>query len=249
MRLIDDGIKRRSLTILYWKQGKKMLHVLQQPVIDIASEISPEELKERSKRLMNPEKVNEYISGLWSRTGAVFAVDMIRRVEKIAKKAEDGYDFWEDYFRRYTRERSMMIAREIVDGQVIAVNSTIDGLLQEGMERGIGIPEIQRAMRKDLLDAMTEINIYQAERIARTEVIGASNKGSFDGAVASGLDMKKVWMTSGKPGVRPTHQEYERKGPVDMQYSYAQGLKHPGDPDGDPEEIINCRCTIGYEVD
>lgn len=223
--------------------------MIQQPVIDLASEMDPESLKKRVSSLLKPAMMKEHISAIWVKTGSLFAVDMMKRMERMPKKQEEDVDYWEDYYRRYTRERTAAITGEIMDTQTIVVNRIIDELLEEGTDRGLGIPEIQRRMRQDLLEGLTEINKYQAERIARTEVIGASNTGSFDGAKASGLDMKKAWLTSGLPGVRQTHQDYESMGPVEMDYEFSTGLQYPGDPEGDPEEIINCRCTIIYEVD
>ena len=35
---------------------------------------------------------------------------------------------------------------------------------------------------------------------------------------------------------------------VDMDDEFANGLQYPGDPDGDPEEVYNCRCSLVYDV-
>jgi hypothetical protein len=61
--------------------------------------------------------------------------------------------------------------------------------------------------------------------------------------------MKKAWLTSGLPGIRQSHLDYEALGDVEMEYDFAPGLQYPGDPEGEPEEIINCRCTVIYNVD
>jgi len=249
MRILTDEIKRRSLTRLYWKLGQRVLLATQQPIIDIASDIEPESLKIRVRGLLKPEAMSEYISGIWIKAGALFAVDMIKRIERIPKKQETSYDFWEDHYRLYSRERTAAMTGEILDSQAVAVNNVIDQLLEEGMERGIGVPEVQRAMRKNLTDTLTEINKYQAERIARTEMIGASNTGSFEGAKETGMDIEKGWLTSGLGETRDSHLFYESLGDMKMDYEYAPGLQYPGDPAGAPEEIVNCRCTIVYNVD
>ena len=250
MRFAINKALQGSLRKLYWRQGQKVLLATQQPIIDLASDVEPDALKARVRLLMKPDKMSEYLTELWVRTGSIFAVDIIKRMERIPKKQETSIDFWEDHYRIYTRERSALIAGEILDTQAVVVNNIIDDLLKEGMERGIGIPEIQRQMRNDLAEGLTQINRYQAERIARTEVIGASNTGSFEGATEMGFEtMKKAWLTSGLAGMRDSHMAYEQLGAVAMNYEYAPGLQYPGDPSGSPEEIVNCRCTQVYEVD
>ena len=248
-RLAINRAKQRSLTVYYWKLGQRVLRATQQPVIDLAANMDPEELKRRASSLMKGDHVQGYISDIWVKGGSTFAIDMVKRIAKIPRKQETNPDFWEDYFRAYTRERTAAITGEILDSQAVAVNEVIDDLIQEAMERGIGVPEVRRALQSDLIDALTEINGYQAERIARTEMIGASNTGSFEGALESGIEMKKIWSTSGLPGIRDSHMYYESLGAVEMDYEYAPGLQYPGDPAGAPEEIINCRCTQLYEVD
>jgi len=44
--------------------------------------------------------------------------------------------------------------------------------------------------------------------------------------------------------VRPTHAECGEQGPVEMGGVFANGLRFPGDPNGGPEEVCNCRCWL-----
>ena len=180
-------------------------------------------------------------------------MDTQKRLDKIPQKADPQVDYWEDYFRKYTNERSQKITGQIMDTQTSIINNIIDRNMREAELGGLGIPETQRYLRNDMQDTLTEMNKYQAERIARTEVIGASNKGSFDSASNSGLEMKKIWLTSGLDGIRESHIHYgaedDRTGGRAMDEEYASGLQYPSDPNADPEEIINCRCTVIYDVD
>jgi len=243
-RLLIDLVKQRSLAKLFWKQGQRVLFAIQQPVIELAGEIDTDSLKSRIPSLLRPGSVKDHLSGIWIKSGSIFAVDTIKRIHRVARKQEMDIDFWEDYFRRYVNERSLLkIAAKtgiIIDTQTQIVNNLIDMILEEGFQNGLGIPEIQRQMRDKLTEGLTEINKYQAERIARTEVIGASNTGSFEGAKESGVALGKEWMTSGLPGIRASHLEYEGRGVVAMDHNYAPGLQYPGDPEGSAEEIINC---------
>jgi len=247
-KLSIDVVKQRSLTRYYWRVGQRVLFAIQQPVIELAGNIDVESLKLRIPYLLKHQPMNDYISEIWVKAGSIFAVDMMKRIER-AKKQEEDIDWWEDHYRRYMRERTLLKTHAIMDTQTEIVNGMIDKVIERGIEQGWGVEKIQRAMRDDLIEGLTEINRFQAERIARTEVIGASNTGSFEGAKEEGVAIGKEWMTSGLPNIRQSHLDYEAMGTVDMDYEYNTGLQYPGDPNGDPDEIINCRCVPTYTTD
>jgi uncharacterized protein with gpF-like domain len=63
--------------------------------------------------------------------------------------------------------------------------------------------------------------------------------------------MRKVWISAEDDRTREDHIEADGQA-VGMQDSFTIGgweLAYPGDPNGPAEQIINCRCTVGYEVD
>ena len=85
----------------------------------------------------------------------------------------------------------------------------------------------------------------RAERIARTEVLSASNAGNQDAMEKTGVD-KKEWLSSRDDIVRPTHDEMDRQ-VVGIKDSFLSPsgdlLNFPGDPSASAAERINCRCT------
>lgn len=124
-------------------------------------------------------------------------------------------------------------------------------IIKESYNQGLSIPDTSKAIRV----GMTEAAPARATLIARTELAGAVNGGSlaatkvFDDAVG-GAGLSKQWLTS--PGAKfPRHEEYEG---LDGQTTTLDGffdvggfqMQFPGDPDGPPEEVCNCRCTMVY---
>lgn len=100
----------------------------------------------------------------------------------------------------------------------------------------------------DLKDAVRqafnkEMSFSRARTIARTEVNIAQNTGRYNELRAEGVK-KKQWLTAGDEKVRPSHRDAANDGPVPMDEPFSNGLMNPGDPDGPPEEVINCRCTL-----
>ena len=86
----------------------------------------------------------------------------------------------------------------------------------------------------------------RAERIARTEVIGASNAGATEAMRQAGTQSKE-WLSSRDDKVRDTHKALD--GNVvslneDFVSPSGETLNFPGDPSADPSEIVNCRCSV-----
>lgn len=86
----------------------------------------------------------------------------------------------------------------------------------------------------------------RATTIARTETIGALNQGQFMAAAESGQIDGKEWLTQGDARVRETHTICEGEGVIPIDDTFSNGCDYPGDPSGEPEETINCRCSLLY---
>lgn len=244
VRIKVNERKQRSLTKAYWRKARQVLAKTTAPVIQMSREMQPESLRMMVNGMKSNEHIRTYIIELWGNVGSVFARDV---QDQIGNRKDEI--LWEDMFRNYMFERSLKKANAILTTQQQEINRIIDIVTNEGERLGWSIERIQEELQRQLAGDLVTIQGYHAERIARTEVIGASNQGSFLSAEKSGSQIRKGWQTSGLQGVRASHQSYEALGFVPMDYMYNVGLKHPGDPTGSPEEVINCRCTIIYDVD
>lgn len=119
-------------------------------------------------------------------------------------------------------------------------------LLSEAIEQGASIPTMAARVREAL-----DVTRARATTIARTEVIGASNKSSIEVMRATGLVAEKKWLATFDSRVRLTHIAAHGQ-TVRLDDAFIVGaatLDHPGDPAGEPGEIINCRCAMSYIVD
>lgn len=95
-----------------------------------------------------------------------------------------------------------------------------------------------------------EMNKNASIRTARTIVTGAENKGRFDSyqrATADGIILEEEWIATNDSRTRHSHaiMDGEKKG-VDGKFS--NGLAFPGDPNGRPEEVYQCRCSMAARV-
>ena len=114
----------------------------------------------------------------------------------------------------------------------------IKGQLQEGVEAG----DSEEDMAERIEDAFEQVYDGRARVVARTEAASAYGTAAHEAMKEAGFETKQ-WLSAEDAFVRPSHAEIDGEVvPIDEPFS--NGLMFPGDPDGDPEEVINCRCTL-----
>lgn len=100
------------------------------------------------------------------------------------------------------------------------------------------------------LSKVTDMNATSAIRNARTMVTGAENKGrqdSYARAEADGIILERTWIATNDSRTRHSHAVLDGETrPIDTPFS--NGLMYPGDPDGEPSEVYNCRCALIAKV-
>lgn len=82
----------------------------------------------------------------------------------------------------------------------------------------------------------------RALRIARTEAGSAANGAAIAGFQAGGAN-GKGWLATDDSRTRDSHRELDGE-VVPIGSVFSNGLRFPGDPQGEAEEVINCRCSI-----
>ena len=120
----------------------------------------------------------------------------------------------------------------------------IKSAIQSGVEDQLTIKDMA-AKIKDAIGEGMEIRKNQSVTIARTEVGIVSGVANDDAMRDSGIEFKK-WLTANDESVRDSHAEMDEQ-VVSMDDPFVTGagnvLMHPCDPDGEADEIINCRCV------
>ncbi len=114
-----------------------------------------------------------------------------------------------------------------------------DALIEKATAEDLTIAALQDTVRQ-----VMDVELARALTIARTEAIPAFNFGSLAGYEASGVVEKMEWLDAGDSEVRESHRNVE---PVVLGERFNVGgslLRYPGDPEGPPDEIISCRCTV-----
>lgn len=117
--------------------------------------------------------------------------------------------------------------------------------LVEGTRLGEGVGPL-----RDRLTSTLDVARPRAEVVARTEVVGASNRGALEQMYAAGLPATKEWVATGDARTRATHRAVDGKR-VDLKESFTVGghpMDGPHDPRGPASETISCRCTLVFDI-
>lgn len=120
----------------------------------------------------------------------------------------------------------------------------------QGILQGESIPHIAQRMAE-----VYGSDRAAAVRAARTACTGAENAGrvsSYERAEELGIEMRQEWMATLDERTRDTHVLLDgERVEVGGTFTTANGdeLRFPGDPQGPPEEVYNCRCTLVAAVD
>jgi len=132
------------------------------------------------------------------------------------------------------------------DATVARLTGNINAALIDAYSSGLGIEEAGRVLRDGVFENM---RTYEATRVARTEINGAQNWGSFQtirdyGQYAewwTALDarVRTYYSTGGLADHMLLHGQIVRIGD-----KFSNGLMYPGDRAGRIAEWISCRCRL-----
>lgn len=168
-------------------------------------------------------------------------------IEQVAGNV--GFDLWdEETVKRlmveqpglmpyYPPKRALQRGIDLAWGKKQITASITSSILQ-----GKSIKNIA----DDLQKRITTMSRDSAIRTARTAVTGAQNAGRMDSYAAAekmGIKLKKEWLATLDARTRYSHAELDGE-QVEQDKKFSNGCRFPGDPQGPPWEIYNCRCTL-----
>ena len=173
-------------------------------------------------------------------------------IEQVAGNV--GFDLWDeqtvkrlmveqpDLMPYYPPKRALKRGIDLAYGKKQITASVTSSILQ-----GKSI----KYMADDLQKRITTMSRDSAIRTARTAVTGAQNAGRMDSYAAAekmGVKLKKEWLATLDARTRHSHAMLDGE-QVAQDKKFSNGCRFPGDPQGPPWEIYNCRCTLVAVVD
>jgi SPP1 gp7 family putative phage head morphogenesis protein len=164
-----------------------------------------------------------------------------------------GYSFTlvdADTVRNLALNDETLLPYKYIDGKKdIRWNTKkVNAEVLQGILQGESIPDIAKR-----LSNVTEMNKTAAIRNARTSVTSAECKGRQDSyirATNDGIILNREWIATNDGRTRHSHRLLDGQiAEVDKPFKSELGdIMYPGDPEADPSNVYNCRCTIAAKV-
>ena len=183
-------------------------------------------------------------------TPGIYSINRNYAAYTIESVAGDvGFDLWDeqtakrlmvehpDLMPYYPPKRALKRGIDLAYGKKQITASVTSSILQ-----GKSI----KHMADDLQKRITTMSRDSAIRTARTAVTGAQNAGRMDSYAAAekmGIKLEKRWLATLDARTRHSHAMLDGE-QVAQDKKFSNGCRFPGDPQGPPWEIYNCRCTL-----
>lgn len=123
----------------------------------------------------------------------------------------------------------------------------ITAAVTQAIIQGESIPKLAKRIAAESAGG----NAASMMRYARTAMTAAQNGGRqemLQKATGMGIKCKKCWLATLDSRTRDSHADLDGE-VVDINEKFSNGLLFPGDPNGNPGEVYNCRCTMAYEYE
>ena len=187
--------------------------------------------------------VNDATQGIYSlnRNYAAYTIEQVA--------GDVGFDLWDeqtvkrliveqpDLMPYYPPKKAVKRGFDLTYGKKQITSTVTSGILQGKSIKGLA---------DDLQTRIPTMNRDSAIRTARTAVTGAQNAGRIDSYTAAqkmGIKLQKEWLATLDGRTRHSHAMLDGE-KVETDEKFSNGCRFPGDPQGRPEEIYNCRCTL-----
>jgi SPP1 gp7 family putative phage head morphogenesis protein len=192
-----------------------------------------------SQFMLNPNEENEK---LIKKLTPLIADQMKRDADRLKDELGTLIEFnvTDENIQQYINERKEII-KGINTTTFKKANKKIGLAIEEAMNENATPQEAAKLVKEAIRD-VKDVRKNQAQTIARTETATISNQTRFKAFHQEGIEYHE-WLTAGDERVRPDHVQVGGTIVKIGQTFPIVNIKYPNDPNGAPEQIINCRCV------
>lgn len=254
MTTIEQHIRRIKLFEGYYT--RRVYHVLHAEFIE-AAEVVREKgivaLRQHIDKLFFMDGMGKLLRSLYIQVGLWAGNRTLRDIRQSVKEAKAGFGFdaqWTaeiiNFFRIYLLTKAVVPITRETRAQILQV-------LEKAETEGWGIDRIAKELES------SELTLWRARMIARTEIAKAHFYGIQLGEQGSEYETTKEWLSAHDHRVRHSHRDVDKtvidsdsrfrvpryKRNVIIGYDLMRG---PGDPEASAGNVINCRCTVAVRA-
>lgn len=195
--------------------------------------------------------VRAAFNDIYTITGVAFAKSAVATLQKSHRmklKADPRIleSQWVEFMLDFVAKKCGTKITSITRNIFADIESITKSVVRQTVETGWGPARVA----DEIFRQVGQRDKWRAMRIARTEVVGASNTGSYRGAGSFGVKLRKIWLVNIDANTRDDHAAMQGAGHIAYDERWQVGndmMLHPHDPDASAENVINCRCGITYE--
>lgn len=190
---------------------------------------------ERLERLLNrlwldsADKMTEHVFGESQKSSLLARFEPTIGINAIIR----------DYVRIYGAVKVSQISRTTI--------RQLQAIISDATDQGLSERETARLIR----ERAPSLSASRAQTIARTETHAAANYAVMQAFESTGIEARREWVAATDERTREDHLEANGQ-IVGLREPFTVGnsqLMYPGDPAGDPENVINCRCAVVFVFD
>lgn len=250
---------RRRYQPLFEKRLKRIFAEQGAAVVKLLKDYRPEDAIPLVGSVIKEDPLKKFFKSLYENVGIAFAKSSHRELKSNAgiistKQDDDLESSWMTEMHRYAEHDAGKRIVSITGSSKTIARNILSEQFAEGIEEGLGIEEMTSKIVTEFRLQWGQFARFRARRIVETEILSASNAGSYIGAESVGIPMIKIWMAGGE-----NIRDYNNGSPfshvaadgeqVPMEDEFIRSgepMTFPGDPKGSPGNVINCKCSIGY---
>ena len=201
-------------------------------------------LETLSNDLVNADKIAaSVINGYMPEVYAINGNYITYTIEKATNINVSWTLFDEPTIERLIREKPDLLpkARIEIPKDKRWNKEKLTSAITQGIMQGETVDEIAERLAE-----VTDMDKNAAVRNAATMTTSAQNAGRDDGiknAADMGIPVKRRWLATLDGHTRYTHRQCDNEIRAIGQ-KFSNGLLYPGDPNGAPAEVYNCRCCL-----
>ena len=178
---------------------------------------------------------------LYRDTMGTFFVYQYRLVTK-KDEATDAMNLFTERVEEWLRVNGGLKIKSINE----TIRQGVRDIITNAFNEGLDIPATAKLIQEESI----AFSKQRATVIARTETVAGAGQGSLEGAKATGLTLRKIWLSAMDSRTRETHKEADRVHSlgIGMNDYFIVGTDRMQSPatGSVAEENCNCRCAIAF---